>query len=606
MQAMQILASKSQNNARTTDLAYNDDIPRELSKALQQVLISTKTVPFTDGYLRNLRHEGHNQTIMHGSLTLFSTWNFADTYSPLQFLLLQGDCAAQPVAHRTFNVLDEDPDMPTLKEMHRLVARSPRAQVKFFLLMDDIVDLHFLGFQGTHVGTHVLEPLSPLRLTEDNTPSTCIPGTAGLGESENEPFESQQRGFQHGHRKCTTIPKRKESDVVRMLRETDSKQLKEIIADFKRALIACAETLQYEASTLPAQQMGQSVLPEKFTLRQQMQSKLDGGLEIDEVTQRPLLPVTELDEPQGHIVLEQRRANAERVQARNSYSQVSLRGCHQSTNPWYRIQSFISHSCTACSVDEVGMISARSSSSELELHNRWHKDEHGHYQFSHTTDVPTNINHVVTDAQWWMLSFARDVRALHQLNHDHDCTSTCVKYIKNQSKDKLTKAIQAGKAVACRFFFFFIVVLTVVRNGVSTVKKIRRRGKQLVSQAYIARTNQRNEFGRVMVRRDRPFRSASNDVAQPLGRCNIDFQFMPRALDDEALEIDSAEQPGVCEVDPQLALAMYAVRFRMPAEPLLRRVFHSMVAMFQAAHNCDYYITKYSMCGRKDQKLLLP
>ena len=131
---------------------------------------------------------------------------------------------------------------------------------------------------------------------EDNIPSTCIPGVAGLGESENEPFESQGRGFQHGHRKTTNIPKRKASDVIHMLQTTDSTHLKSMIADFKRALIACAETLQYEASTLPAQQMGQSVLPEKFTLKQQMQSRLDGGMEIDEVTQRPLLFVTELDE----------------------------------------------------------------------------------------------------------------------------------------------------------------------------------------------------------------------------------------------------------------------------------------------------------------------
>ena len=123
---MQILTKSNnpQKNSHLTDLAYNDKIAIELSKALQQVLISTKDVPFTEGYLRNLRHEGHNQTIMHGSLTLFATWNFADTYSALQFLRVQGDRAAQPVAHRTFNILDEDPDMPTLKEMHKLVTQS--------------------------------------------------------------------------------------------------------------------------------------------------------------------------------------------------------------------------------------------------------------------------------------------------------------------------------------------------------------------------------------------------------------------------------------------------------------------------------------------------
>ena len=74
---------------------------------------------------------------------------------------------------------------------------------------------------------------------------------------------------------------------------------------------------------------------------------------------------------------------------------------------------------------------------------------------------------------------------------------------------------------------------------------------------------------------------------------NCTDRYSPRTLDDEALDDDSAEQPAVCKVDPQLALDMYAVRFQMGSEPLLRRVFHSMVAMFQAAHNYDYYITKY-------------
>ena len=32
---------------------------------------------------------------------------------------------------------------------------------------------------------------------------------------------------------------------------------------------------------------------------------------------------------------------------------------------------------------------------------------------------------------------------------------------------------------------------------------------------------------------------------------------------------------------------------RMPDEPVLRRCFHALVAMFQASHSCDLYITKY-------------
>ena len=85
----------------------------------------------------------------------------------------------------------------------------------------------------------------------------------------------------------------------------------------------------------------------------------------------------------------------------------------------------------------------------------------------------------------------------------------------------------------------------------------------------------------------------STDVGQNWGRCNIDFQFMIRTIDPSYFDEGSAEQPAVLQVNPKNAVAMYGVQMQMPDAPILRRTFHTMVAMFQAAHNCDYYITKY-------------
>ena len=90
--------------------------------------------------------------------------------------------------------------------------------------------------------------------------------------------------------------------------------------------------------------------------------------------------------------------------------------------------------------------------------------------------------------------------------------------------------------------------------------------------------------------RHTPFRSATTDVGQVWGRCNIDFQFMPRTLDPDQVFASTAAVP---QTDPKLALAMYGVRMQLLDSPLLRRCFHSIVAMHQAAHNCDFYITKY-------------
>ena len=77
-------------NANMEALSNNEKIALELRTALRQVLISTKDVPLTDGYKRNLRHESHNLNVTEGALVVFATFNFADTYSPLLFQLVRG------------------------------------------------------------------------------------------------------------------------------------------------------------------------------------------------------------------------------------------------------------------------------------------------------------------------------------------------------------------------------------------------------------------------------------------------------------------------------------------------------------------------------------
>ena len=86
----QALTHEALGKANTEALARDDRVSKELATALRQVLISTKDVPLTDGYKRNLRHEGHNLNVMFGCLTVFATFNYADNYSPLLFKLCNG------------------------------------------------------------------------------------------------------------------------------------------------------------------------------------------------------------------------------------------------------------------------------------------------------------------------------------------------------------------------------------------------------------------------------------------------------------------------------------------------------------------------------------
>ena len=92
MTALQTSAARpgDLSNANMEALANNENIALELRTALRQVLISTRDVPLTDGYKRNLRHESHNLNVTERALVVFATFNFADTYSPLLFQLVRG------------------------------------------------------------------------------------------------------------------------------------------------------------------------------------------------------------------------------------------------------------------------------------------------------------------------------------------------------------------------------------------------------------------------------------------------------------------------------------------------------------------------------------
>ena len=120
---LQALAHEALVGANTEALARDDRVSKELATALRQVLISTKDVPLTDGYRRNLRHEGHNLNVAFGSLTIFVTFSFADNYAPLLFKLCNGE---EVIGDITCDLSAEQPDMPSLHRMQQFFAAPPR------------------------------------------------------------------------------------------------------------------------------------------------------------------------------------------------------------------------------------------------------------------------------------------------------------------------------------------------------------------------------------------------------------------------------------------------------------------------------------------------
>ena len=285
--------------------------------ALRHLMFSTATVPLTDGYKMRCHHLGVAMNRVFGPLTVFHTHNYADNYSP-EILTLYG--SDPPAKARTQNIT-----MPTLQQMHKNTAASPRATAKFFLLMEELSYRHLYRVDVGHLGKFKLTSAMGYLDREDDFASNGFCGLASFAAALFKCLESQARGFAHGHGKIHSVPngtKGLYDSLENVVREIN--RLKEVSGDeqpadeeitriiaaemqsYNERLIASASTRQYESATLPARQLGQVVRDAPFSEKQQRQSRYDGGLEDDGETERPLVPVVP-EEPPAHVARESRR-----------------------------------------------------------------------------------------------------------------------------------------------------------------------------------------------------------------------------------------------------------------------------------------------------------
>ena len=174
---------KSKNCQSLVSLLQSPEV-RQTKKcvyvALKNLLMQTATVPLTEGNKMKMRHQSFSMSYYFGSLKLFVTTNFADTYSPvlLQLYDLAGCESEDPtpdesssdgnerkVQRETLigdvraNIFADNPEMPTLEAMHKLVARHPTLQANLFLLMEKLVITELLCIHGAYIGKVKLESL---------------------------------------------------------------------------------------------------------------------------------------------------------------------------------------------------------------------------------------------------------------------------------------------------------------------------------------------------------------------------------------------------------------------------------------------------------------
>ena len=219
------------------------------------------------------------------------------------------------------------------------------------------------------------------------------------------------------------------------------------------ALMATAQTVQYEAAGELGKQLGVDDLPpEPFTARQQRQSRMDGGAEEDESRRDYVAVAPPVEQP--HIERERCLAAAQNrlsFVGSAAYRNVPLTGAFQAKFPAY-----CQRSSYGCLDDQLPAASSSGASQPAaSLQTRTDLDlftlaPDGQVLSALNTDgTATSEQELQEDARLWARSFALDVFNLHCVNHEHDCTETCVKYMKNKLEGK--DSLRSSKVPSCRF-----------------------------------------------------------------------------------------------------------------------------------------------------------
>ena len=358
-----------------------------------------------------------------------------------------------------------------------------------------------------------------------------------------------------------------------------------------------AETVQYESAREPARQMNVHDLPpEPFTLKQQRQTRMDGGEDED----GSLREFVEVGPP---VVQPYREREEDRAAAQNrapltgasAYRDLPLTGALQSTFPCYR-QSFSFATLAGTTQPTIGDVPYRSDADLFKV------DEEGKVVATLLPDgTEASKEDLESDATAWASHFGRDNFNNHCTNHEHNCTETCVKYVKQKQEAKLS--LRSTKVPSCRFWYLRVKKI----NN----KRVRRRGKPLVCTPYVENSNCRNQEYRCQLKRETPLRSTSNDVCQVTVRCNVDFQFLVCAPPETAFENDAPQlvPDSVAPISKRLTkktkgittptLAMSHGKrgikwlYGCGAIKFDSKLLLNFSEAFRKAYGMDFYITKY-------------
>ena len=135
--------------------------------------------------------------------------------------------------------------MPTLQEMHKITASSPRSTAMFYLTIEELSSRHLSGIDRIERGNFKVVRVTNVHDSEDDFASSGSRGVSDYCLSAFQPHESQARGFVHGHRKEYNVPNGHDEQFeafLKVVRDTDNNAEQD--GDVVQLAVADAE-LQY-------------------------------------------------------------------------------------------------------------------------------------------------------------------------------------------------------------------------------------------------------------------------------------------------------------------------------------------------------------------------
>ena len=300
-------------------------------------MVFTSDVLGSDGARALLRHEQNGYGLMFGGASGFLTPNVADTRSPI-VVHIHGAGGDEKYA---VDLLDEEPQVPSAREMLQIVAKDPVAQARFFIITMQLFCEHVLGtgpFDAWLRHNGYLESA----LFPDGFAASGLGGAFGLLAALHGPIEEQARLSIHAHillwlahaqseQWLRSLVRRETEEARRLLREWQEKVLHAVQSMQLDSAAVLPLLLSEDPTSLPAPQNT------PFSEQHQSDCRMDGALEGDvkePAKRRSLLATVPLFE--DHHIRRHRESLTVGVQATRDYL-VPQTGAQLCRLPHYRL-----------------------------------------------------------------------------------------------------------------------------------------------------------------------------------------------------------------------------------------------------------------------------